>query len=84
MLPSLPLTAISELRLVNRAGERVMAQNAERLLGKSAEELGLSTVLDGESARTLEKIFPGQSGRWGVRSSVFRQGGKPHYSGRDR
>jgi nitrogen fixation/metabolism regulation signal transduction histidine kinase len=67
------------LRLVNRAGERVMAQNAERLLGKSAEELGLSECLDGESARTLEKNFPGQSGRWGVRRSIFRQGGKPHY-----
>ena len=68
-----------KLRLVNRAGERVMAQNAERLLGKSAEELGLAECLEGESARTLEKIFPGQSGRWGVRRSVFRQGGKPHY-----
>src|SRR5271154_1423474 len=68
-----------KLRLVNRAGERVMAQNAERLLGKSAEDLGLSECLDGESARTLEKKFPGQSGRWGVRRSTFRQGGKPHY-----
>jgi two-component system, NtrC family, nitrogen regulation sensor histidine kinase NtrY len=68
-----------KLRLVNRAGERVMAQNAERLLGMSAEDLGLSECLDGESARTLEKSFPGHSGRWGVRRSIFRQGGKPHY-----
>jgi nitrogen fixation/metabolism regulation signal transduction histidine kinase len=68
-----------KLRLVNRAGERVMAQNAERLLGKSAEDLGLSECLEGESARTLEKNFPGHSGRWGVRRSTFRQGGKPHY-----
>jgi two-component system nitrogen regulation sensor histidine kinase NtrY len=67
------------VRLVNRAGERLMAQNAERLLGKNAEELGLLECLQGESARTLEKVFPGQSGRWGVRRSVFRQGGKPHY-----
>jgi two-component system, NtrC family, nitrogen regulation sensor histidine kinase NtrY len=67
------------LRLVNRAGERVMAQNVERLLGKTAEELGLLECLEGESARTLEKNFPGQSGRWGFRRSVFRQGGKPHY-----
>jgi nitrogen fixation/metabolism regulation signal transduction histidine kinase len=67
------------LRLVNRAGERVMAQNAERLLGKTAEELELLECLEGESARTLEKNFPGQSGRWGFRRSVFRQGGKPHY-----
>jgi len=67
------------VRLVNRAGERIMAQNSERLLGKSAEELGLLECLEGESARTLEKNFPGQSGRWGFRRSVFRQGGKPHY-----
>jgi len=67
------------VRLVNRAGERMMAQNSERLLGKSAEELGLLECLEGESARTLEMTFPGQSGRWGFRRSVFRQGGKPHY-----
>src|SRR5579862_10054439 len=66
------------IRLVNRAGERLMAQNAERLLGKSAEELGLIECLQGESARTLQKTFPGGSGRWGFRRSIFRQGGKPH------
>jgi len=67
------------VRLVNRAGERLLSQNAERLLGKSADDLGLVECLEGESARTLEKNFPGQSGRWGMRRSVFRQGGKPHY-----
>lgn len=66
------------LRLLNRAGERLMAQNAERLLGKSAADLGLLECLQGESARTLEKNFPGGTGRWGFRRSVFRQGGKPH------
>jgi len=68
-----------KLRLVNRAGERLMAQNAERLLGKNAQELDLSECLEGESAHTLEQSFPGRSGRFGVRRSVFRQGGKPHY-----
>ena len=67
------------LRLVNRAGERVLAQNSERLLGKTAEELALADCLIGESARTLERTFPGVSGRWGVRRTVFRQGGVPHY-----
>lgn len=67
------------VRLINRAGERLLSQNAERLIGKSAEELGMVECLEGESARTLEKNFPGQSGRWGMRRSVFRQGGKPHY-----
>jgi len=67
------------LRLVNRAGERLLAQHAERLLGKSADDLELADCLEGESARTLEKHFPGQTGRWGVRRTVFRQGGLPHY-----
>ncbi|HXX26996.1 MAG TPA: ATP-binding protein [Terriglobales bacterium] len=67
------------LRLVNRAGERLMAQNAERLLARTADELGLLECLEGESARTLKRTFPGQSGRWGVRRTMFRQGGMPHY-----
>ncbi|HEX6938824.1 MAG TPA: ATP-binding protein [Longimicrobiales bacterium] len=34
-----------KLRLVNRAGERVLARPAERLLGRTAEELGLAEAL---------------------------------------
>src|SRR5262249_54176935 len=51
---------------------------SERLLGRSAEELELSELLEGESARTLEKSFAGRSGRWGARRTTFRQGGVPH------
>lgn len=67
------------LRLVNRAGERLMAQPAERLLGRRAEELHLSDCLQGEPARTLQMAFPGGSGRWGVRRGTFREGGRPHH-----
>ena len=67
------------LRLVNRAGEKVLAQHADRLLAKTAEELGMTDCLEGESARTLERNFPGISGRWGMRRSTFRQGGVPHH-----
>jgi two-component system nitrogen regulation sensor histidine kinase NtrY len=67
------------LRLVNRAGEQMLAQNAERLLGRTATELGLSECLRGEPARTLEQAFPGRAGRWGMRRSTFRQGGAPHH-----
>ena len=66
------------LRLVNRAGERLLAQPAERLLGRTANELGLSDCLDGEPARMLQRAFPGSLGRWGMRRSSFRQGGLPH------
>ncbi len=66
------------LRLVNRAGERLLAQPMERLLGRSATELSLANCLDEEVSGTLEMTFPGAAGRWGVRRSAFRQGGLPH------
>jgi nitrogen fixation/metabolism regulation signal transduction histidine kinase len=66
------------LRLVNRAGERLLAQPAERLLGRSAAELGLSECLEGEPARTIQAAFPGGLGRWGMRRSTFRDQGVPH------
>jgi two-component system, NtrC family, nitrogen regulation sensor histidine kinase NtrY len=66
------------LRLVNRAGERLLAQPSERLVGRSAEELGLHECLEGEAARTLQASFPGGTGRWGMRRSAFRERGLPH------
>jgi nitrogen fixation/metabolism regulation signal transduction histidine kinase len=69
----------NKLRLVNRAGERLLARPAERLLGFTAEELGLEACLHGEPTRTMELNFPGGSGRWGMRRGSFRQGGLPHH-----
>jgi len=66
------------LRLVNRAGERLLQEPAERLLGSSADALGLADCLTGDAARTLRATFPSGSGQWGVRRSVFRAGGEPH------
>src|SRR5438093_1217733 len=51
------------LRLVNRAGERILAQPAEQLLGRTAAELGLSACLVGHSPRIADVAFPGASGR---------------------
>ncbi len=67
-----------KLRLVNRAGMRLLARPLERLLGFTAEELGLGACLEGEPARMMELTFPGGSGRWGLRRGSFRQGGLPH------
>jgi len=66
------------LRLVNRAGERLLAQPAERLLVRDATTLGLAEYLVGEDERTLQRTFPGGSGRWGIKRSSFREGGVPH------
>jgi nitrogen fixation/metabolism regulation signal transduction histidine kinase len=66
------------LQLVNRAGERLLAEPAERLVGRSADAVGLSECLDGEAPRVLDTTFPGGAGRWQLRRGTFRQGGRPH------
>jgi two-component system, NtrC family, nitrogen regulation sensor histidine kinase NtrY len=66
------------LRLVNRAGERLLAQPAERLLARDATSLGLAEFLVGDPDQTLQRSFPGATGRWGIRRSQFREGGVPH------
>ncbi|HKW98092.1 MAG TPA: ATP-binding protein [Bryobacteraceae bacterium] len=65
------------LRLVNRAGEKLLAKSAERLQGLTAEELGLEESLAGEPARILQTTFPSGPGRWGMRRSMFREHGLP-------
>jgi len=66
------------LKLVNRAGERLLAQSRENLLGHTAAESGLAPCLEGEASRVLEVSFPGGSGRWELRRTTFRQDGLPH------
>ena len=66
------------LRLVNRAGERLLKQPAERILTSSAENLGLAEFLQGEPARTVQRTFPTGAGRWAMTRSMFREGGLPH------
>src|SRR5688572_5701829 len=56
--------AEERVRLVNRAGERLLAQPARRLLGRSAAELGLADCLAGPAERTLDRLFPGGWGTW--------------------
>jgi nitrogen fixation/metabolism regulation signal transduction histidine kinase len=66
------------LRLVNRAGEKLLAQPTERVIGRSAAELGLADCLMSDNVRTLQMSFPGGAGRWEVRRSTFRERGVPH------
>jgi two-component system nitrogen regulation sensor histidine kinase NtrY len=71
-------SAGGRLRLVNRAGERLLGRPAERILGLEADALGLGPCLRGEPQRTFHHDFPGGSGRWEVRRRAFRQGGESH------
>lgn len=73
--------AEQRLRLINRAGEKLLAQPATRLLGRTGKELGLAACLEqphNDGTQIMQMIFPGGFGRWGVRRSVFREGGLPH------
>jgi nitrogen fixation/metabolism regulation signal transduction histidine kinase len=67
-----------KLRLVNRAGERLLGKPAERLLNCDATDLGLADCLQGEALRTMEIMLPGGVGRWGLRRTSFREHGMPH------
>lgn len=67
------------LRLINRSGQELLAQPAERVIGRSAEELGLGCCLDGDGTRMLPLSFPGGHGRWGMRRTSFREQGRPHH-----
>jgi len=66
------------LRLVNRAGEELLARTEEDAIGESAEALGLSSCLHGRTPRIMDMAFAGGLGRWEIRRRPFRQDGRPH------
>jgi len=66
------------LKVANKAGERLLAQPIERLLGRTASYLGLDQCLQGETPRIIDMTLAGTgSGRWEMRRRSFRQGGLP-------
>jgi nitrogen fixation/metabolism regulation signal transduction histidine kinase len=65
------------LRLVNRAAERLLAAQPEKLLGQTAHDIGLEACLDGPEQNTLQASFPGGAGRFGVRRTGIRERGLP-------
>lgn len=66
------------LRLVNRAGERLLGQSSHRLVDRDAASLGLAEFLEGGAPRVSERVFPERGGRWEIRRTTFRQVGRPH------
>lgn len=66
------------VRLVNAAGERLLGAPVERLLGRRADEVGLSPALAGDATRVMDIAFPGAWGRWEIRRRIFRQHGRRH------
>ena len=67
-----------KLRLANKGGEHLLGRSAEVLAGAAAYELGIADLIGGESPRIVERSFARRAGRFEVRTTAFRQDGKPH------
>ncbi len=67
-----------ELKLVNRAGARLLAQPAERLLGRHADELGPRRLPGGRRAARHQHGVSRRRRPLGDPPQPFRQGGLPH------
>ncbi len=66
------------LKLINRAGEDLLGREEEAVLGLTAEELGLSACLTGETPRVMDVSVAEGLGRWELRRRSFRWEGRPH------
>ena len=62
------------LQLVNPVGARLMQERAERLLGRSAQTLGLALYLQAEAGSMHQLELPAGSGRWQVHPKVLWSG----------
>lgn len=66
------------LRLVNPAGEKLLQQAAIRLLGRTADAIGLADCLTAANESLVALPASSAGARWLVRQSKFREKGVPH------
>src|SRR6202041_3517387 len=66
------------LQLVNPAGESLLQQAAARLLGRTADEIGLADCLSAANESLVALPANSAGARWLVRQSKFREKGAPH------
>lgn len=70
--------ANQRLSLVNRCGASLLGKAEARLLGRTADSLGLKAFLRDDLAEADHR-FPGHEGRWRVRHGTFRNLGQRHH-----
>jgi nitrogen fixation/metabolism regulation signal transduction histidine kinase len=64
------------IRLANRAAGELLRRRPETLVGLSATEAGVETLVDGPAVASESFAFPARSGRWQVMRETFREGGR--------
>lgn len=65
------------LKLVNSSGERLLQQSSVRLIGGTAEQIGLLAFVTAEN-EAIVTLPNNPNVRWLLRRSNFRQNGVPH------
>ena len=63
---------------MNPAGEKLLQQAAARLLGRTADEIGLAGCLSAANESLVALPANSSNARWLVRRSKFREKGVPH------
>lgn len=66
------------LRLINRTGEDLLGRKEDEVLGQTAQDLGLSECLLGQTPRVMDVAVAEGLGRWELRRRNFRWEGRPH------
>jgi nitrogen fixation/metabolism regulation signal transduction histidine kinase len=66
------------LKLINPAGERLLQQPSVRLIGRTADEVGLAECLAAPNEALITLPANSPSARWLVGQSKFREKGVPH------
>ncbi|HVY82906.1 MAG TPA: ATP-binding protein [Steroidobacteraceae bacterium] len=66
------------LKLVNRAAADLLGRSSQALLGRTAREIGVDELLAREGPVVASLSFGGRSGRFEVRTRIFRESGVPH------
>jgi two-component system nitrogen regulation sensor histidine kinase NtrY len=66
------------LKLVNPAGEKLLLQASVRLVGRTADDVGLGECLNAANESLVALPTSSPSARWLVRQSKFREKGVPH------
>jgi nitrogen fixation/metabolism regulation signal transduction histidine kinase len=76
--PVLAFDPAGRLKLINAAAERELGLNSEEAMGKAAEDLRLTYVLDAADDELLSLSKGQQATRWMVKRADFRLRGVPH------
>ncbi|MGQ0428624.1 MAG: sensor histidine kinase [Gammaproteobacteria bacterium] len=64
------------IRLVNRAAGELLRRHPDAVMGLTATEAGVESLLEGPAVSSESHIFPGRGGRWQVMRETFREGGR--------